>query len=135
MNPILLFIAILPLLFFQNENRKVVKKSASKSSQIALKQDSVFRFTVSFISIGSGVDKKAKQDFNRFVDQFNSKNGVAIKSQLISWGREGESDYCFRLSELDKPLQEKFIIETKEILKASSRIRYFENEVCKHRRR
>ena len=97
--------------------------------------DSVFRFGVSFISIGSGTDRQAKQKLDQYIEEFNSSNKVNLKIELVKWGREGEVDYCFSLNELDAKLQEKFISEVKNLFNASSLVKIYENEPCKHSRK
>ena len=95
--------------------------------------DSLYRFTVSFISIGSGTDKNAKQQFMQFIQQFNEKNNVKVNAEIANWGREGETDYCLKLSELNKQQQNQFLTGTKEILKSSTLVRYEENSICRRK--
>ena len=95
--------------------------------------DSLYRFTVSFISIGSGTDKNAKQQFMQFIQQFNEKNNVKVNAEIANWGREGETDYCLKLSELNKQQQNQFLTETKEVLKNSALVRYEENCICRRK--
>ncbi len=97
--------------------------------------DSIYRFSVSFISVGSGTDARAEQKFKAFVQQFNEKNKVNITPEIVNWGREGETDYCLKLADLNKRLQDKFIEDTKELLKSSRLIRYEENSICKTKRK
>jgi len=110
---------------------KTVEKSTSEASVLP---DSIYRFTVSFISIGSGIDGKERQRFNVFVAQFNSDNEVTITPEMVNWGREGETDYCIEMADLSDDLQTKFIAETKELLNASTLVRYKENSVCRQKR-
>lgn len=110
-----------------SENRSSVSSS--------LLPDSVYRFTVSFISIGSGIDHQAREEFMVFIKQFSEQNSVTIRTEKSSWGREGESDYCMKLEELTSEQQEKFITATKDILKNSKRVRYRENSTCRAGRR
>ena len=91
---------------------------------------SSYRFSVSFISIGSGIDIKAKQQYDQFIKQFGIKNNIELSYEKVLWGKEGECDYCFKLLELDRNQQETFIFETKETLKSSNLIRYKENSNC-----
>lgn len=93
--------------------------------------DSIYRFTVSFISIGSGIDHQAREEFMGFIKQFGEQNSVTIRTEKSSWGREGESDYCMKLAELSSDLQEQFITQVKDILKNSKRVRYRENSTCR----
>ena len=43
------------------------------------------------------------------------------------WGREGEVNFCFMLNELNKDNQEKFILESKNLLSNSTRVRFKES--------
>lgn len=115
-----------------NSTKKVTENNNTKS---IILPDSIYRFNVSFISIGSGTDRKAKQQFNEFITQFNNNNRVIITPEIVSWGREGETDYCLKLAELNNDLQNKFIADTKEILKTSKMVRYKENCTCRQMRK
>jgi hypothetical protein len=115
-----------------NSTKKTTDNNNAKSNVLP---DSIYRFNVSFISIGSGTDSKAKQQFNEFITQFNNNNKVTIKPEIVSWGREGETDYCIKLSDLNNELQNKFIADTKELLKTSKLIRYKENSACRQKRK
>ena len=115
-----------------NSTKKATENNNAKS---IILPDSIYRFNVSFISIGSGTDSKAKQQFTEFITQFNNNNSVIITLEIVSWGREGETDYCLKLAELNNDLQNKFIADTKEILKTSKLIRYKENSTCRQMRK
>jgi hypothetical protein len=115
-----------------NSTKKTTENNNAKS---IILPDSIYRFNVSFISIGSGTDSKAKQQFNEFITQFSNNNSVTITPEIVSWGREGETDYCLKLSGLNNDLQNKFIAETKELLKTSKLIRYKENSACRQKRK
>ena len=110
-------------------SRTLCKKQ--KESVNAVLSDSVFRFGVSFISIGGGIDRQAKQKFDQYIEEFNSLNKVNLKIEIIKWGREGETDYCVKLSQLNSDEQAKFISSIKEIIKTSKLVRYSENTTCK----
>jgi hypothetical protein len=60
----------------------------------------------------------------------NKENKVDLKVKTLRWGREGEIDYCLKLSELNNQQQVKFIADTKEVLKKSKLVRYYENTTC-----
>ena len=51
--------------------------------------------------------------------------------ETVKWGREGETDYCVKLSQLNSDEQAKFISSIKEIIKTSKLVRYSENTTCK----
>jgi len=133
-----LILIILPLAVIiscHNTKKSTVNKTKNNVSQNAILSDSIYRFTVSFISIGSGTDKDAKNQFSQFIQQFNEKNNIKINTEITNWGREGETDYCLKLNELNEQQQIQFISETKEILKNSTLVRYYENSICKHKKR
>jgi hypothetical protein len=122
--------ALLLLAFFSCKQSKVTTtKDTSKTAptEQVVTSSPHYRFTVSFISIGTGIDAKAKQEFLDFVQAFNTKNNVDVQFEKTSWGREGETDYCLKLSELKEEEQTRFIAEAKEALKNSTRVRYKEN--------
>jgi hypothetical protein len=119
--------ALLLLAFLSCKQNKVTTtgdtpKTTPKEQGVT--SDPLYRFTVSFISIGTGIDAKAKQAFLDFVQAFNTKNNVDVQVEKTSWGREGETDYCLKLTELKEDAQARFIAETKEVLKNSTRVRY-----------
>lgn len=134
MQKIITFFAILALLACNSTKKTTESKSQNQVSQNTILPDSIYRFTVSFISIGSGTDKKARQQFSQFIEQFNEKSNVKINAEITNWGREGETDYCLKLAGLNKQQQDKFIADTKELLKESSLVRYYENSVCKYKK-
>lgn len=121
------------VLFACNSTKKVTEsKSQHLAAENTLIPDSIYRFRVSFISIGSGTDKKAIQQFTQSIEQYNSKKNAHLLPEITHWGREGEIDYCLKLTELTKQEQDKFIAATKELLATSKLIRYYENTTCSH---
>ncbi len=89
------------------------------------------RLTVSFISIGEGTDYKAKEKFEKFVTDFETRNKVKLVSEKVGWGREGEVDYCYDLATL-KPLQRAaFVQETKALVKGNKLVQLKENTPCR----
>ena len=93
--------------------------------------DDTYRFNISFISIGSGTDGKARQLFLDFIKDFEAKKNFLIELETVKWGREGETDYCLKLTQLNSDEQAKFISDIKELLKTSKLVRYSENTTCK----
>ncbi len=132
----LIFLIAIITLFACNSTKKVTdKKTTTSTTQNTITTDTNYRFSVSFISIGAGTDKKAKQQYDHYITEYEQKNKVKLNYEITNWGREGEVDYCFKLVELDKKKQELFIIETKEILKSSSLVRYKENMTCRQKKK
>lgn len=134
MQNLIYFFAIIALLACNSTKKTTEGKSENQVTQNTILPDSIYRFTVSFISIGSGTDKNARQQFSQFIDQYNEKNNVKINAEITNWGREGEIDYCLKLADLNKQQQDKFIADTKELLKASTLIRYNENSICRNKK-
>ena len=129
-----LFIAIFFTLFIScHGSKKTTGNQAVKQEETAV-QD-IYRFHVSFISMGSGTDFKAKQAYLEFIRSFEEKNKIKIMYEVAHWGREGESDFCFRLSELGKDGQIQFIADSKAYLKTSKLVRIAENSPCKKERK
>lgn len=56
--------------------------------------------TVSFISIGAGIDYKAENRFLEFVKNFQQKYHIDTLYKLSRWGKEGETDYNFYMKKL-----------------------------------
>lgn len=129
----LIFLITIITLFACNSAKKVTDKTTTTQNTITT--DTNYRFSVSFISIGGGTDKKAKQQYDHYITEYEQKNKVKLNYETTNWGREGEVDYCFKLVELDKKKQELFITETKEILKSSSLVRYKENMTCRQKKK
>ncbi|MBI3501267.1 MAG: hypothetical protein HY063_05675 [Bacteroidetes bacterium] len=86
------------------------------------------RFVVSFYSIGQGIDGAAHDEFVKFLNSYPKK----ISFEPKHWGREGETDYCLALSELNSAEQTEFITKAKVILAKSKLVHQKENAQCDH---
>ncbi len=95
--------------------------------------DALYRFSVSFISIGAGPDRKSRQRYDQFISDYQQLHNTTVEYIISPWGKEGEVDYCFLLSELDSSEQQQFIKESKEFLENSSLVRYRENTACQQK--
>jgi hypothetical protein len=111
------------------------KTPAKKETAVVVEAtENQYRFGVSFYSIGSGIDVKAKKLFLDFIRDFETGRGLRLSVEEVRWGREGEVDYCFRLAELTAPDQEKFIADIRSLLQPSKWVRFSENSPCRERR-
>ena len=128
-----LFIAILLSTFFSCKGTKTTTQTENYQNKEQT-SDTIYRFNISFISIGSGTDGKARQEFLDFIKDFETKRNIQIEMETAEWGREGEIDYCLKLSQLNSEEQVKLISNIKELLKTSKLIRYSENTTCKNKR-
>lgn len=89
-----------------------------------------YRFNVSFYSKGEGTDREARERFMKLIENQSPK----IEFEEVTWGREGEVDYCLKLSELNKDQQKQFINKARELLKTSELVHINENAPCVHKR-
>ena len=114
-------------------NATTVKTENKENKSVAPSQDDkkTFRFTVSFISKGAGTDYQIKEKYDAFITDFETKNKVKMTINKASWGREGESDYCFEMTQLNNEIVKKFMAESKALLSASDRINIGENTNCR----
>lgn len=120
------FLMICSLVACKSLKNTTISDTSSSSDQ-AKDADANFQFIVSFISIGAGIDKTAKKQFEQLMTEFENTNKLKLNVVIKKWGREGELKYCFVLKDLDRELQEIFISKTKNTLNQSSLIRYHYN--------
>jgi hypothetical protein len=128
-----LFIAILLGVFFSCKGTKTTKQTENNQNNEHT-SETIYRFNVSFISIGSGTDGIARRQFLDFIKDFETKRNIQIPIETTKWGREGETDYCLKLTQLNSDEQAKFILDIRELLKNSKLVRYSENTICKQTR-
>ena len=116
------------------------KKEAVKNTEtppvvnISSTQESpkTYRLIVSFKSRGAGTESDKRTEFLKFVDNHSLK--PAYKTVL--WGREGETDYCFDLTELtSKKDLVAFMDGVKKITAGTDLIDVSENAECLHKGR
>jgi hypothetical protein len=93
--------------------------------------ESTLRLVVSFYSIGGGIDEKLQGEFVKFLDAYPKK----IVYDPARWGREGEVDYCLKLSGLSSSEQDNFVKKAKEMLSKSTLVHVYENATCVHKPR
>lgn len=98
----------------------------------SLKAD-LYRLTVSFYSIGSGTENEFITGFEDKIGSFAGKVGKNIDYEKSHWGREGETDFCLRLTELSKAEQDEFITMTRNYLKDAKWVHINENQLCRHK--
>jgi hypothetical protein len=116
----------------------VNKPPDSSSVQTSSKTDSVetvSRFIVSFYSIGTGSEGAQVTKFEKFIADNGIKINKVIEYERVPWGREGEVDFCLKLSEFSLAGQEKFITEAKAVLADAKRVHFSENSVCRQPRK
>lgn len=92
-------------------------------------ENNSYRLVVSFYSTTSGIDLKTNDEFVKFLNSYPKK----INYEPTHWGREGEIDYCLKLSELSSAEQGDFVKKAKEILSKSTLVHVNENAACVHK--
>jgi hypothetical protein len=103
---------------------------AMKSGQTAADPAENYRVVISFASRGSGIDYTTQASFLKWVGEFTPH----VNYEETHWGREGEVDYCLKLSELSTTDQERFVKEARTQLGNKDLIFIKENTPCSHKR-
>lgn len=134
MKHLLLFIAFSGLFACSSSKKSIENSSKETVTNSESFADSIYSLRISFISIGSGTDIKTKQEYEQFLKQFEESNNVTILVDKASWGKEGEIDFCIKLTGLSDDLRKQFIQETKDKLKNSKLVRIYENTTCKYKK-
>ena len=88
------------------------------------------RLVVSFYSICCGIDHKAKENLDNFIKGYEKAKRKKLTKAAVSWGREGEVDYCMKLAELSRREQKRFIAKVRLLLKSSKLVHINENAAC-----
>ena len=92
------------------------------------------RLVVSFYSICCGIDHKAQENLDKFIKRYEKAKGKQLTKAAVRWGREGEIDYCLKLSELSPREQKRFISKVRLMLKRSKLVHINENVACQSER-
>ncbi|MBI4947812.1 MAG: hypothetical protein HY840_15590 [Bacteroidetes bacterium] len=132
-------IVFLSILFLFSSASCKNKKSATITSSPTTQQqttpanpttpppaDDSYRLVVSFYSTAGGIDPKAHNEFIKFLNAYPKK----IAYTPTPWGREGEVDYCLKLSELSTRDQADFVKKINELLSNSKLVHITENAKC-----
>ncbi len=69
-----------------------------------------YALVVTTVSIGQGTDPDARRKFETILDRFERDNGVRLSVRSADWGKEGEEDYCYPLSEVP-PAKAKALVQ------------------------
>jgi hypothetical protein len=116
------------------EKKDELKSKDSSTGQNEISQTENYSLVVSFYSIGSGIDRPVAQEFDYLVRDFQEQFGEDFSAERVSWGREGELDYCIQLDKLKSASKESFNSRAESILKKTERVHSKENAPCIRRR-
>ncbi len=121
---------------FEDPKQQAVHEAVTEEAVVIEKEKNVaYAFTVSFFSIGEGTDAKMMNRFKEFIENYNKEKNVSLVYDLNAWGREGEADFCFMLSELDQSQRADFIEKGTKLLSESKLVHLGENTQCHPKRR
>ena len=109
-----------------NNNTTAVSSEKPKNNT----SDTLKSFTVSFFSIGSGIDKKIKTEYDAYLLKMENTSSAIKEKQIKRWGREGEVNYCFDLKTMETNSKRSFIEESVQLLGKSERVRVLYNKPC-----
>ena len=116
------------------ENKDEIKSTESTNNQNKNQETEIYSLVVSFYSIGSGIDRSVAQEFDYLIKDFQEQFGENFVSERVSWGREGEIDYCIQLGKLKTASLDSFKSRAEIILKKTDRVHTKENAPCIRRR-
>jgi hypothetical protein len=121
-----------------NNTAKVESSSTTTNNStneiVAVNSVDSYRLIVSFISIGEGIDSKARQSLDSMLNSWKEKKNKEIIAEMMPWGREGEVDYCFKLNELSAQEQTDLVNEVMTAFKGNSLVQISENQPARHKR-
>lgn len=129
---VLIFSAFALLAGASCKNKEKASSTANNSSSTnttnskSMQSEKKYRLVVSFISIGTGIDRDAYTKMEKFVKEHPKKPVY----ERYGWGREGETDVAFLLKEMKSSEQTKFISDLKAAIGNSDRVNYKENETA-----
>lgn len=117
------------------KSEEKINNETNSSSTVSESTDmNIYRISISFFSIGGGIDEVMKLKYDEFVKKFENQRGVKLAYEISHWGKEGETDYCFMLLELNSNDKDQFVNESKNILADSKTVAVKENTACKNRK-
>lgn len=121
---ICLFFLMVALTIQSCKSSKEVKASSVKTP-VMLSQ----MISVSFISVASGIDRVAFDDFIKSIEKYEKENNYKLIFQIVTWGREGERDICF--SPQPAPNFEGFIKQSEHKFSGNKLVQIQRDKPCK----
>lgn len=114
----------------------VDKATTAKDSTAAVVDQApdTFRVVISLISIGEGTDPEGMGKVARFLDNYEKQTGKKPVYSSQRWGREGEMDLNFMLTELNPKEQADFVEQLQKAMTGQQLILVTENKPNRFRR-
>ncbi len=85
---------------------------------------------ISFISIGSGTDGKARNAMLAYLESYQLAKKITLQIDTRKWGREGEIDYCIATNSLTVSDFTELKTNINKLLEGNSLVRIQENGTC-----
>jgi hypothetical protein len=96
--------------------------SSCKTTEAGINIRTKVRYIEMYESICCPRDYKHDNNIKEYINNFENKNSVDLKSNFkMSLGREGEAAYFLSLSNLSKELREQFVNERTKTLKTDDK--------------
>ena len=114
------------LLFTSTSCKSQKGKTNPNNKEASISEEENSRLIIRFISPGNGIDSKKLAQLKTYL----RTEYPDITYQTTSWGREGEKDLCFNLSEVKPEQQKEIIIDLKSKFGNNPRINILENAKC-----
>ena len=93
-------------------------------------ESNMYDLVLSFYSIGAGIDRETKESYDKFLEGYKDK----VNAEQTRWGREGEVDYCLKLSALSEGEKKDFVAKSRTLLEKSKLVHIKENSPCVHKK-
>ncbi len=101
-------------------------KSQKDTSVHQKLSDSTLKETISFFSIGEGINRNALEEFEKFMEVTNQKYNQTLFSEKKHWGREGEINIDIYIGFLKNKDRDKLLEQIKEFCKKNNLVRLLE---------
>ena len=111
-----------------------VTKEAQIDETSKLNQEEKYRIIVSFISWGEGIDPEARKIMENCMSENLENTEKEEVFEAMPWGREGEVDFCFSLSELNEEEQNNFVSSMQKTFEDNKLVQIYENSPAPHKR-
>ncbi len=112
----------------------IIEDAKSADLNIDKKNDNIYSMVVSFFSRGSGIDFKIAREFDSYIKKFEADNSDNFIYEIVTWGREGEVDYCIQFPSLNKEKAKTFVNNCNEILSRTEMAHIKLDAECKRKR-
>ncbi len=116
------------------------KKQADKPVEVeayeeVVKKAEPARWVVTFVSEGSGPDGKAMRLLETKMGEWQKTYEWELSPERIAWGKEGEMDYCFKMSDFRNYAPQRLDALFKETFGDNPLVQWGVRDSCPHQAR